>query len=87
MMINQAILSGCPVIAFKMGAAIDLILDGETGYIAELKDSNDLAECMYKFLKLSDKEKDYLRKTARDIGLQRTSIKSQMPKLMKIINK
>jgi glycosyltransferase involved in cell wall biosynthesis len=37
MMVNQAIISGTPVVAFAMGVAIDLVISGKTGYLAELK--------------------------------------------------
>ena len=38
MMINESIMSGTPVVAFKMGVAEDLIQNGVTGFIAELGD-------------------------------------------------
>lgn len=43
MMINESIMCGTPVVAFRMGVADDLIINDETGYIAALRDSKDLA--------------------------------------------
>lgn len=43
MMIPEAMMCGTPVIAFQAGGAPDLIATGETGYLAKLGDSDDLA--------------------------------------------
>lgn len=42
-MINQSLMSGTPVVSFLMGVALDLVINGQTGYAAELKNSKDLA--------------------------------------------
>lgn len=44
MMINYAFGANIPVVCFKMGVALDLIRHKENGYIAELFNSEDLAE-------------------------------------------
>lgn len=44
MMINQSIMCGTPVVSFEMGVALDLVITGQTGYRAKLKDSVDLAK-------------------------------------------
>lgn len=43
MMINQSIMCGTPVVAFEMGAAIDFVQNGKTGFRAKLGDCNELA--------------------------------------------
>ena len=47
MMINYAFEANIPVVCFKMGVALDLIIHKENGYIAELFNTNDLAEGIY----------------------------------------
>jgi glycosyltransferase involved in cell wall biosynthesis len=43
MMINESMMSGTPVVAFRMGVAEDLIEDGASGIIASLGDTRDFA--------------------------------------------
>lgn len=42
-MINQSMMCGTPVVCFLMGVALDLVINGKTGYAAELKNYKDLA--------------------------------------------
>ncbi len=53
MMINQSIMCGTPVVSFEMGVSLDLVITGETGYRARLKDSGDLAQGIFNILNLS----------------------------------
>ena len=50
MMINESIMCGTPVVSFKMGVAEDLVFNGTTGYIAELKNVEDLANAIIYFI-------------------------------------
>jgi glycosyltransferase involved in cell wall biosynthesis len=50
MMINEAMLCGTPVVAFNSGGAPDWIRTMETGYVADYKDSGDLARGMQRLL-------------------------------------
>lgn len=43
-MVNYSIATGTPVVSFSMGIAQDLVLHRQTGYIANFKDSEDLAK-------------------------------------------
>lgn len=52
-MINQSIMSGTPVVSFMMGVAADLVIKGQTGYAAELKNTKDLAQGIKYILELS----------------------------------
>lgn len=79
----EAMANAKPVVAFKTGGIPDWLVDGETGFLAELKNVNDLAEKMKRLLtdkKLANKYglKGYERvkeKYSKDVYL---------PKLMKI---
>ena len=49
-MVNQSLMCGTPVVAFKMGVSLDLVVDGKTGYLAELGDSKGLCDGIVKIL-------------------------------------
>jgi len=61
LMINQSIMSGTPVVSFEMGVALDLVITGETGYKAKLKDSEDLAKGIDYILNLDENEYKSMR--------------------------
>jgi glycosyltransferase involved in cell wall biosynthesis len=73
MMINQSIMSGTPVVSFEMGVSLDLVISGETGHRARLKDSNDLAQGLYNILNLSVADYDRLSIQCRNHGLKSCS--------------
>lgn len=52
MMIPEALLCGTPVVAFDAGGAPDLVETMKTGYLANQKDSADLANGMRALLSL-----------------------------------
>jgi glycosyltransferase involved in cell wall biosynthesis len=84
MMINQAIMSGTPVVSFKMGVALDLVHSGETGYCAELGNVNDLANGIKFVLNLGEKEYQTMSNNCRALGLQLCQTKNQAQKFMNI---
>lgn len=70
MMINEAIMCGTPVVAFKMGVAVDLVHTGKTGYQAELNSSEDLAKGIRYLLALDPQEAKKMAKQCRDLSLK-----------------
>jgi|GEM_PF-7103033 len=48
-MINYSIACGRPVISFPIGIAKDLVLNGETGYLAKFNNEQDIANGLNKF--------------------------------------
>ncbi len=60
-MINQSLMCGTPVVSFVMGVGLDLIKNYDTGYMAKLKDSNDLAKGIIYLLDLSDLDKEVVK--------------------------
>lgn len=72
-MINQSIMAGTPVVSFGMGVAMDLVINGQTGYRAVLKDSHDLAKGMLEILSLSDDEAKKYSDNCRTLGLKYSS--------------
>ena len=67
MMVNFAVELGVPVISFKVGIAETVVLHKETGYIANYKNSNDLANGLEYIANLSDEDYSEMCKKCRDI--------------------
>lgn len=85
-MINQSIMCGTPVVAFEMGVSLDLVITGETGYLAKLKDSQDLAKGIFEILKLDKGKYDKLSENCRGLALKCCSSGSQIDEIERIIN-
>ena len=49
MMVNFSILCGTPVVSFPIGIALDLVIPGKTGFLADFRDSESLSEGLYLF--------------------------------------
>lgn len=85
MMINEAIMTGTPVVAFDMGVAPDLVHNGKTGYRANLKDSNDFAKGLEYILRLDNNQWSEMSINCRKLGLQECSTEKQAIKIKKLI--
>jgi glycosyltransferase involved in cell wall biosynthesis len=68
MMIPEAMLCGTPVVAFNMGGAGELITPLITGYMAQLRDSADLAQGVFHVLSASDLPR--MRAACRDAAVR-----------------
>jgi len=84
LMINQSIMCATPVVSFAMGVALDLVITGETGYRAKLKDTFDLAKGVKYVLELNDMEYMKLSGKCRNIGLELCKSEEQVAKLVEI---
>jgi glycosyltransferase involved in cell wall biosynthesis len=84
MMINQSIMSGTPVVAFEMGVALDLVITGQTGYRAKLKDSADLAKGIKYILNMEEKEYGEMSQNCRNLGLKLCHPQQQTDKFIRI---
>ena len=73
LMIVQSIMSGTPVVAFEMGVAVDLIINNKTGYLAKLKDFEDLARGIIKVFRLSKDEYEDYSRNCREYALEKCS--------------
>lgn len=76
MMVIQSLMCGTPVVCFKMGNSIDFILNGITGYQADLKDVKDMKEGMLKFIRLTHFERNKCSDACRHIALEKSSYSS-----------
>lgn len=70
LMINEAMMSGTPVVSFEMGVAPDLIRNGETGYRVPLKDSKELAKGIAAILNASAETLNRMSKNCRQIAIK-----------------
>ena len=84
-MINESILCGTPVVSFQMGVAEDLIINGETGYIAKLKDIKDLANGIIKIINLDNQKFIKMKTKCREIGLEKCGTEVQFQKILKLL--
>lgn len=67
-MINQSIMCGTPVVAFETGVALDLVITGESGYRAVLRDPEDMARGILKILQMPAGEMEMMRKQCRALA-------------------
>lgn len=84
MMINESIMCGTPVVAFDMGVAKDLVINGKTGYRVKLKDSKGLAEAMFRLLSANKLKYKKIKINCRNIGLKYCDPKKQVKSIIKI---
>lgn len=77
-MLNMAVMSGVPSVAFPVGAAIDLIKTCETGYLASFGNASDLAAGIDYLLDLSTADYERLSKNCRNLAVQLFSKKTTM---------
>lgn len=82
LMINESIMCGTPVVSFDMGVAKDLVINGETGYIAELRNIKDLANGIIKVINLENQKFIKMKKKCREIGLKKSSTELQLQKFI-----
>lgn len=85
LMINQSIMSGCPVVSFDMGVAPDLVFNYETGYKAQLKDEKDFALGLRSMLDISDESYKKISENCRNLGLRKFSASENPKKLRQIL--
>jgi glycosyltransferase involved in cell wall biosynthesis len=86
MMVNQSIMSGTPVVSFETGVSLDLVITGETGYRAKMKDSVDLAEGIYGLLKLNAVDYSVLSLRCREHALKLISPEARKERIESIIS-
>jgi glycosyltransferase involved in cell wall biosynthesis len=85
MMINQSIMCGTPVVSFEMGVSVDIVISGETGYRAKLRNSDDLAQGIYNVLKLNSDDYNKLSERCRALALRLYSPEVRMEILEELI--
>ena len=84
MMINESLMCGTPVVAFRMGVAPDLIFPGVTGEIAELGNPTSLANCIMSILMLDEPASQAMALKCREIALQLCSPHLQAQRVIEL---
>lgn len=72
-MINQSIMCGTPVVCFRTGCALDVVIDGKSGYSVEIGDSEAMSDAIYRISQLSHDDYDSLSKSSREVALEHNS--------------
>ena len=85
MMINQSIMCGTPVVSFEMGVAFDLVIPKKTGYLAELRNIDDLAKGINEILSLKEEEQQIMSKNCRNFALENITQNVFVNKFEKIL--
>jgi glycosyltransferase involved in cell wall biosynthesis len=73
MMINQSMMSGTPVVAFEMGGALDFVINGKTGYLAKLRDEDDMANGIYSILFQEQNDYNNMKENCRRRAIKLSS--------------
>lgn len=84
-MISQSLACGTPVVSFKMGAALDLVLGHETGYCAELYNSIELADGILNILRMNSDSYTKLRTHCVDFSRKECSREASAKLLLSAI--
>ncbi|MBS2211494.1 glycosyltransferase [Carboxylicivirga mesophila] len=69
-MINQALMTGTPVVSFEMGVALDLVEHYQTGYLAKWADADDLSEGIKYLVNLSEEARAEMRQRCREKAIE-----------------
>jgi len=85
-MINQSITCGTPLVSFEVGVAPDLVIPNETGFIAELKNVNELAAKIIQASLLSKKRIQELSNNSRKLALEKLSLGNFLEEMEKILS-
>jgi glycosyltransferase involved in cell wall biosynthesis len=84
MMINEAMMSGTPVVAFRMGVAEDLIEDSAGGIIASLGDARDFAAGLQSVLLWDTPQRAVASAHCREVALAKCSPERQAQRFVEI---
>jgi glycosyltransferase involved in cell wall biosynthesis len=82
MMINEAVMSGTPVVSFPIGVALDLVKPGETGEFARSGDSESLAAALTQVLAWPPEKRDAATGSARAFAVKTFSPAAQAERIV-----
>jgi len=83
-MINESIMCGTPVVAFDIGVADELIVNGETGYKAKLYDCDDFSAGIYEILDADLSKEQLMSDKCRALAMRTCSPEVQARAFMSL---
>lgn len=86
LMVNQAVMTGTPVVAFKTGVAVDLIMPDVTGFLSEPYDSKSLGDNIYEILLMKDIQYLKMCNNCRQLAVDLYSFESTIKKYNEIFS-
>ena len=84
MMINESMMCGTPVVAFRMGVAEDLIDTDVTGMIVPLGKVPEFSAALAQVLRWDEQQRSRARSNCRRVALQRCSVGHQVGRFVEI---
>jgi glycosyltransferase involved in cell wall biosynthesis len=87
MMINESMMCGTPVLAFRMGVAEDLIQEGVTGSIAPLGDASAFADQLLDMLSWDNARRAAARRACRETALSKCTPATQLARFVDIADR
>lgn len=85
-MINQSIACATPVVSFETGVALDIVIPGESGYLAKLGNSADLAHGIDTIINMSKKDLSNMRNNCLNI-MEEFNFETSIKKIFEITYK
>lgn len=82
--IAESFACGVPVVSFPVGGIPEMVVDGETGILAQEKTSSGFAAAMLRIINLTTSEKSQLRHNARAFAVKNYSIDAQALKFISL---
>lgn len=86
LMINQSIMSGTPVVAFKTGVAENIVIENKTGYLAEKEDYLEFANGLIKIINQTSSERAEMKQYCREYAIKTYSESVFVNKIEEILH-
>lgn len=83
-MLKQSLACGTPLVAFEMGAALDVLVGQNTGISVKLRDSQGLAEGIMQILRMPQEDYIALRQYCRNYVLESNSKESFVEQILSV---
>jgi glycosyltransferase involved in cell wall biosynthesis len=84
-MINQAVMSGVPVVSFDMGVAFDLVINNVTGYRIGISDINGMSMRVKEILSFDDNHWTVMSTACRQLALEKLHPSNQLNELSQLL--